>query len=107
MRESHLRSQLTAHGERIGGKDEQGGGAGLIHHAREAGGLEAAIGVDAADHRQPIADLVDRRFKQCPLLVEGTAADLGRMAIDGHSGKPMDCRDVPQVLAGVPAQSIE
>ena len=68
-------------------------------HAGDARRLEAAVGPDAVDDRQPAADLVLRDIEHAPLLVEAAGGDFGRMGVDGDGGNVRRRRDVAQMLA--------
>src|SRR5262249_32671437 len=58
-----------------------------------------AVGPDAVDQRDAVADLVLRDVEHAPLLVEAAGGDLGRMRVDGDRGEALGRRDVAQVTA--------
>ena len=87
--------------ERRRRKHQQRRSATLLRHACDTRRLEAAVGPDAVDQRQPAADLVLRDVEHALLLVEGAGGDLGRMRIDGDGRQPFDRGDVAQMLAEV------
>ena len=87
--------------ERRRRKHQQRRRAALRRHAGEPRGLDAAVGPDAVDQRQPGADLVLRDVEHALLLVEGAGGDFGRMRVDGDGGQAFDRRHVAQVLAEV------
>ena len=70
-----------------------------LRHARDPRRLEAAVGPDAVDERQPLADLVLGDVEHAPLLVEAAGGDLGRMRVDGDGGDALGRRHVAQVRA--------
>ena len=85
--------------ERRRRKHQQRGRAALRRHARDARGLDAAVGPDAIDERQPRADFILRDIENALLLIEGAGGHFGRMRIDGDGRKTFDRRDVAQMLA--------
>ena len=63
------------------------------------GGHQAQFRIDAGDHRQAIADLVDGDVEHLALLVEGAGMHFGGVRIGGERGEPADGGDIAQMLA--------
>ena len=97
MRERHRRRLAEREGRRR--KHQQRRGAALGRHARDPCRLDAAVGPDAVDQRQPVADLVLRDGEHAALLVEAAGGDLGRMGIDRDGRYALDGGHVAQVAA--------
>ena len=95
--ERHLRRLSQREGRRR--KHQQRRGAALGRHAGEPRRLQAAVGPDAVDERQPAADLVLGDGEHTALLLEGAGRDLGGMGVDGDGGDAGGRRHVAQVLA--------
>src|SRR3954452_6450131 len=53
-------------------------------HTRDADRFQAAVGPDAADDRQPVADLVLRGVEHAALLFEAAGGDFGGMRVDSY-----------------------
>ena len=85
--------------ERRRRKHQQRRCAALRRHLGEPRRLDAAVGPDAVDDRQPGADLVLRDVEHALLLVEGAGGDFGRMRVDGDGREALDRGDVAQMLA--------
>ena len=97
VRQRHLR-RLT-HRERRRREHQQRGGAAVGRHARDPRRLDAAVGPDAVDDGETLADLVLRDGEHAPLLIEAAGGDLGRMGVDGDGGEALHRGDVAQMAA--------
>jgi hypothetical protein len=97
MRDCHVR-RLTER-ERSRREHEQRGGAAVVRHAGDAGGLDAAVRPHAAHEREPLADLVLRHLEHPALLIEAARGDLGGMRVDGDGRKTLGRRYVAQMAA--------
>ena len=97
MRDRHL--GILAHRERRRRKHQQRGSAAGRRHLGDARGFEAAVGPDAMDQRQSVADLVLRDLEHPALLLEGAGGDFGRMRVDGQRRNALGRRDVADMAA--------
>jgi hypothetical protein len=70
-----------------------------FRHARDAGGLDAAVGPYAVDERQTPTDFVLSDLKHATLFVEAARGNLGRMGINRNGRKPFGGGNVGEVLA--------
>src|SRR6516165_2892120 len=71
----------------------------LIGHARDAGGLDTAVGPYAVDERQTPTDFVLRDFEHATLFLEAARGDLGRMGVNRNGRQPFGSGNVGEVLA--------
>ena len=97
MGDRHLRRLAEREGRRR--EHQQRRRAALGRHARNARRLEAAVGPDAVDDRQAVADLVLRDLEHAALLLERAGGDLGRVRVDGDRRDAGRRRHVAQMLA--------
>ena len=99
MGQRHFRPELAPHAHALRWKDQQCGGAVGLGEPGNAGGFEAAIGIDPGDDRQPVAELVHREAHDLALLIDRAGMHFGGMAIDGQRRNTGDRGDIAQMLA--------
>ena len=99
MRQRHLRPQLPAHAHALRRKDEQRGRAVGLGMPGDARGFEAAVGINAGDDRQPVAELIHREAHDLALLVEGAGVHLQEWPLTVSAEMPGDSGDIAQVLS--------
>ena len=99
MGERHLGAALRPHDEGLRREDEQGRRAAGLGHAGEARRLQAAVGVDAVDHGDPVAHFVHGDVEDAPLFVEGARRHFRGVGIDGDGADAGHGDDIAEVLA--------